>query len=54
MLGTFTFKNTTTAPFDQLTLADVQQYTQPISYGIIDYDLKQWLIAGVRAGQRTA
>jgi hypothetical protein len=42
-LGTFTFRNTTTAPFDQLTLADVQQYTQPISYGITSYELKQWL-----------
>lgn len=45
-LGTFTFLNTTTAPFGQLTLADVQQYTQPISYGVTDYDLKQWLITG--------
>src|SRR5262249_26313553 len=26
-LGTFTFNSTTTAPFGQLTLADVQQYT---------------------------
>src|SRR5579872_440157 len=26
VLGTFTFKSTTTAPFDQLTLDDVQQY----------------------------
>ena len=43
MLGTFTFLNTTTAPFDQLTLADVQQYTQPISYGITSYELKQWM-----------
>ncbi len=51
MLGTFTFLNTTTAPFDQLTLADVQNYTQPISFGITSYDLKQWLIAGFRAGQ---
>ena len=51
MLGTFTFLNTTTAPFDQLTLADVQQYTQPISYGITSYELKQWLSVGVRAGQ---
>ena len=33
----------TTAPFDQLTLADVQQYTQPISYGITSYELKQWM-----------
>ena len=46
MLGTFTFLNTTTAPFDQLTLADVQQYTQPVSYGITSYEFKQWLITG--------
>jgi len=45
VLGTFTFLNTTTAPFDRLTLADVQNYTQPISYGITDYNLNQWLIA---------
>ena len=44
-LGTFTFLNTTTAPFDQLTLADVQNYTQPISFGISSYELKQWLSA---------
>jgi Carboxypeptidase regulatory-like domain/TonB dependent receptor len=43
ILGTFTFLNTTTKPFDQLTLADVQQYSQPISYGITSYELKQWL-----------
>jgi hypothetical protein len=43
LLGTFTFRNTTTAPFDQLTLADVQQYSQPISFGIVDYELNQWL-----------
>ena len=46
VLGTFTFLTTTTAPFDQLTLSDVQNYTQPISYGITTYNLKQWLIAG--------
>ena len=43
ILGTFTFKNTTTAPFDQLTLADVQNYTQPIDFGINNYELPQWL-----------
>ena len=43
VLGTFTFLNTTTAPFDQLTLADVQQYSQPISYGVTSYELKQWM-----------
>ncbi|HEX8029778.1 MAG TPA: carboxypeptidase regulatory-like domain-containing protein [Vicinamibacterales bacterium] len=46
VLGTFTFLNTTTAPFDQLTLADVQQYSQPVSYGVTDYKLNQWLITG--------
>lgn len=45
ILGTFTFKSTTTAPFDQLTLNDVQSYTQPIDFGINSYDLSQWLIA---------
>jgi hypothetical protein len=45
VLGTFTFRNTTTAPFDQLTLADVQQYQQPISFGITSYESKQWLVA---------
>jgi hypothetical protein len=45
VLGTFTFKTTTTAPFDQLTLADVQSYTQPINFGISTYNLKQWLSA---------
>jgi outer membrane receptor protein involved in Fe transport len=43
LLGTFTFKNTTTKPFDQLTLADVQSYTQPINFGISDYKLTQRL-----------
>ena len=46
ILGTFTFLNTTTAPLDQLTLADVQQYTQPISYGVTSYELNQWLLTG--------
>ncbi len=43
VLGTFTFRNTTTAPFGQLTLADVQNYTQPINFGINSYELPQWL-----------
>ncbi|MDT5270721.1 MAG: hypothetical protein QOH49_2907, partial [Acidobacteriota bacterium] len=46
VLGTFTFKNTTTAPFGQLTLADVQNYTQPINFGISSYNLSQWLLSG--------
>jgi hypothetical protein len=45
-LGTFTFRNTTTAPFDELTLGDVQQYSQPISFGITSYVEKQWLLSG--------
>ncbi len=43
VLGTFTFRNTTTTPFGQLTLADVQNYTQPINFGISSYELPQWL-----------
>jgi len=46
ILGTFTFKNTTTAPFGSLTLADVQNYTQPINFGISSYNLTQWLYTG--------
>jgi hypothetical protein len=46
ILGTFTFRNTTTAPFGSLTLADVQNYTQPIDFGINSYDLTQWLLSG--------
>jgi hypothetical protein len=46
ILGTFTFRNTTTAPFGQLTLADVQQYTQPIDFGINSYKLTQSLYSG--------
>jgi hypothetical protein len=46
VLGTFTFKNTTTAPLDQLTLNDVQNYTQPIDFGINSYKLSQWLLTG--------
>jgi hypothetical protein len=46
VLGTFTFKNTTTAPLGDLTLSDVQSYTQPIDFGINSYELKQWLFTG--------
>ena len=49
-LGTFTFLTTNltrnTLPFDQLTLADVQNYQQPINFGISSYDLSQWLYTG--------
>ena len=43
ILGTFTFRSNTTAPFGQLTLNDVQNYTQPINFGISSYELSQWL-----------
>jgi hypothetical protein len=46
VLGTFNFRNNTTAPFGQLTLADVQNYTQPIDFGISSYRLPQWLLTG--------
>src|SRR6478609_6622057 len=46
VLGTFTFLAATAAPFDQLTLNDVQQYTQPISYGVTTYEQGQWLLTG--------
>lgn len=48
-LGTFTFNATgprSTLPFDQLTLADVLNYTQPVNYGISSYRLNQWLLTG--------
>ena len=51
VLGTFTFISTTTAPFDQLTLADVQQYSQPISYGDHELRVETVDVGGVRAGQ---
>jgi hypothetical protein len=46
ILGTFTFLNTTTKPFEELTLADVQQYTQPVSYGVTNYEMAQWMSVG--------
>ncbi len=46
VLGTFTFRNNTTAPFGSLTLADVQNYQQPINFGISSYELSQWLLTG--------
>ncbi|HBB89694.1 MAG TPA: hypothetical protein DC047_18980 [Blastocatellia bacterium] len=49
ILGTFTFVTTgasRTLPFNQLTLADVLNYQQPINFGIDRYDLSQWLLTG--------
>jgi len=48
-LGTFTFLANTasnTRPLDQLTLADVLNYQQPINFGVSSYDLGQWLLTG--------
>ena len=42
---------TTTAPLDQLTLADVQQYAQPISYGITQLRAESVADHRLRAGQ---
>jgi hypothetical protein len=49
ILGTFTFVTagaSRTLPFNQLTLADVLNYQQPINFGIDRYDLSQWLLTG--------
>lgn len=46
VLGTFTFLAATTAPFSSLTLANVQNYQQPLFLGIDRYRLPQWLLSG--------
>jgi len=50
ILGTFTFSTTNAIrnklPLDQLTLNDVQNYQQPINFGIDRYDIGQWLVSG--------
>jgi hypothetical protein len=43
ILGTVTFRSATTSPFDELTLADVQQYSQPVDYGVSTYEMSQWM-----------
>ena len=45
VLGQFTVLSTTTKPFDQLTLADMQNYTQGFNFGVGSYTQKQWLLA---------
>jgi outer membrane receptor protein involved in Fe transport len=49
-LGTFTFSTTNATrnqlPLGQLTLADVQSYSQPVSFGIDRYAITQWLVTG--------
>ncbi len=55
LLGTYTFFPTgpsASLPFDQLTINDVQSYSQPITFGTTrDYTLNQWL--GVAFAQDT-
>jgi hypothetical protein len=46
VLGQFTFNQNTTAPLDQLTLADVSSYSEGINYGVDNYVQTQWLFAG--------
>ncbi|MBV9216467.1 MAG: carboxypeptidase regulatory-like domain-containing protein [Acidobacteria bacterium] len=50
LLGTFNFLTTDPVrnklPLDQLTLADVQNYQQPINFGVSSYNLSQWLLTG--------
>jgi len=36
----------TVSPSDQLTLANVQQYTQPIDSDTHSFELSQWLVPG--------
>lgn len=49
VLGTFTFLNSgprATLPLSQLLITDVQNYSQPINFGIDSYELSQWLLSG--------
>lgn len=45
VLGQFTALTTTTKPPDQLTLADMQSYTQGFNFGVGSYTENQWLSA---------
>jgi hypothetical protein len=45
VLGQFTVLSTTTRPFDQLALADMQTYTQGFNFGVGSYRQEQWLLA---------
>ena len=46
MLGQFTLNASSTKPLDQITLADVQRYTQGFNFGVGTYAESQWLFAG--------
>ncbi len=45
VLGQFTVLSTTTKPFDEITLADIQSYTQGFNFGVGSYTERQWLFA---------
>jgi len=45
VLGQFTVLSTTTKPFDQVTPADIQSYTQGFNFGVGSYTERQWLFA---------
>ena len=42
-LGLFTIKPTSTAPIDQLTIADATRYTQSFDMGVNRYTSRQWI-----------
>ncbi len=46
VLGQYTVNTATTAPPEQLTLANMTRYQQSFSFGKNKYVLKQWLLAG--------
>ncbi len=46
VLGQFTLNASSTKPLDQITLADVQRYTQGFNFGVGTYAESQWLFAG--------
>ncbi|HTL42711.1 MAG TPA: TonB-dependent receptor [Vicinamibacterales bacterium] len=45
VLGQFTVVSSTIAPFDQLTLSNMQSYTQGFNFGVGTYTQQQWLFA---------
>ena len=46
VLGQFTINAASTKPLGQLTIADVQRYTQGFNFGVGTYTESQWLFAG--------
>ena len=44
-LGQFTVNPAVTVPIDQLTIANMQRYTQTFDFGVNTYELNQWIYA---------